>query len=153
MKPEAFQPNPPLTVAIASRDRVYRDSLALPLHRLGFSVQALDLTTSAGPVELDGVDVLVIDVDALTPPDLEVIAGLQVRSPLVEVVAVTGSLPVEDAVHALRSGVFTILEHPVADGLLGRTITDAGRRHRRARARLEELNRTNYTIEGSFSRS
>lgn len=147
------QLTPPLTVAIASRDRVYRDSLSTPLRRRGFGVRALDLSTPLGPVELDGVDVLIVDTDALTSTDLEIIAALQTRSPLVEVVAVTGSLPVEEAVDALRSGVFTVLQHPVADDLLVETISQAGRRHHRARARLEELNRAHYTTEGEVERS
>jgi DNA-binding NtrC family response regulator len=147
------QLTPPLTVAVASRDRVYRDSLSAPLRRRGFGVRTLDLTTPLGPVELDDIDVLVVDTDALTSTDLEIIAGLQTRFPLVEVVEVTGSLPVEEAVDALRSGVFTVLQHPVADDLLVETIAQAGRRHLRARARLEELNHTRYTVGSDADRT
>ena len=66
----------------------------------------------------DGVDVLVVDTDALARAELEDLSRLRERWPLVEVVAVTGSLPVEEAVEALREGVFTILQHPAVGVLL-----------------------------------
>jgi len=153
MGAEHRPPSPPLTVAIASRDRVYRESLALPLRRFGILVHELGLDASCGRAELADVDVLVIDTDALSPADLESINGLHVRWPLVEVVAVTGDLPVEKAVEALRAGFFTVLQHPVADQLLVETISQAGRRHHRARARLEELNHTRYTVGSDVDRT
>lgn len=133
-----------LTVAIASRDRVYRESLALPLQRRGLRVRRLELDGDVGGTGLEDVDVLVIDSDGLRPADLERINRLHVRWPLVEVVAVTGELTVEEAVDALRAGVFTVLQHPVADEHLVATIAQAGHRHQRARARLEELSRASY---------
>jgi DNA-binding NtrC family response regulator len=135
---------PQLRVAIASDDRVYRDSLALPLRRHGFVVCLFVPGAVAAPAALDGVDVLVVDTDALTRADLEGISRVRERWPLVEVVAVTGSLPVEEAVEALREGVFTVLQHPVADELLVATIARAGQRHRRAKTRLDELNHARY---------
>lgn len=139
--------NPPLTVAIASRDRVYRDSLSTPLRRRGLEVIELDPMTSDADVELSSVDVLIIDTDALSPDDLEKVSRLHARWPLVEIVAVSGDLPIEEAVEALRSGFFTVLQHPVADDQLVETIVQAGRRHQRAKARFEELDRTSYSTE------
>jgi len=152
MGADAPSPLPTLTVAIASRDRVYRDSLSLPLRRFGLRVRDLELTSNGRPAELDDVDVLVIDSDALSPADLEHINRLHVRWPLVEVVAVTGGQPVEEAVEALRAGVFTVLQHPVADELLLATIIQAGTRHHRARTRIEELNRARYNGERGVDR-
>jgi DNA-binding NtrC family response regulator len=145
MGAEASKLDPPLTVAIVSRDRVYRDSLAQPLRRFALRVRTLQMTASGEPADLEDVDVLVIDTDALSAGELAGLNRLHARWPLVEVVAVTGGLPVEEAVEALRAGVFTVLQHPVADRLLVETITQAGRRHRRARARLEELSRASYS--------
>lgn len=147
MGAEASKLDPPLTVAIVSRDRVYRDSLAQPLRRFALRVRTLEMTANDEPADLEGVDVLVIDTDALSAGELARLNRLHARWPLVEVVAVTGGLPVEEAVEALRAGVFTVLQHPVADRLLVETITQAGRRHRRARARLEELSRASYATE------
>jgi len=62
MGAEHRPPSPPLTVAIASRDRVYRESLALPLRRFGILVHELGLDASCGRAELADVDVLVIGV-------------------------------------------------------------------------------------------
>lgn len=144
MGAEMVTPPRSLTVAIASRDRVYRESLALPLQRRGLRVRPLELDGDVFGTGLEGVDVLVIDSDGLRPADLERINRLHVHCPLVEVVAVTGDLTVEEAVDALRAGVFTVLQHPVADEHLVATIAQAGQRHQRARARLEELNHARY---------
>lgn len=144
MGAEASKLDPPLTVAIVSRDRVYRDSLAQPLRRFALRVRTLQMTASGEPADLEGVDVLVIDTDALSAAELARLNRLHARWPLVEVVAVTGGLPVEEAVEALRAGIFTVLQHPVADPLLVETIAQAGRRHRRAQARMEELSRASY---------
>jgi DNA-binding NtrC family response regulator len=142
-----FQQTPPVTVAIATRDRVYRDSLSTPLRRRGLRVIELDPAAPDAQRELEAVDVLIIDTDALSPLDLENVSRLHARWPLVEIVAVSGDLPIEEAVEALRSGFFTVLQHPVADDRLAETIIQAGRRHQRARTRLEELNHASYSGE------
>jgi DNA-binding NtrC family response regulator len=136
----------PMHVAIATRDRVYGDSLAAPLTRWGLRVSTLALTASEDHPTLADIHVLVVDIDALGARDLELIDQLHAGSPLVEVVAVTGDLPVEDAVEALRAGFFTVLQHPVADRLLVETILLAGRRHHRACARLAELEDARFAI-------
>jgi len=153
MGDELTETRPELSVAIASGDRVYRDSLAQPLRRHGFAVRSFAPAGCADASALAGVDVLILDTDALTPADLESVRRLREGWPLVEVVAVTGSLPVEDAVEALRAGVFTVLQHPVADELLVTKITQAGSRHRRAKARLDELNHARYGIEEAVESS
>lgn len=135
----------PLTVAIVSRDRVYRDSLASPMRRLGLRVVALELGNEDVPASLAGIDVLVVDSDALWADDLDSVNRLRASWPLVEVVAVAGDLPVEEAVEALRAGVFSVLQHPVTDDVLVATIAEAARRYRRGRTRLEELNGASYS--------
>ena len=128
-----------VTVAIASRDRVYLDSLAASLACRGLVPLAFPVAEEPR-LSLSGVDVLVLDTDTLTDSDLERVAIAQQSQPLVEVVAVAGDSAVAEAVKALRAGVFTVLQHPVADGLLVEALVAAGRRHRHARERLEELN-------------
>lgn len=134
------RPEPPITVAVASRDRVYLDSLSTSLCRRGLVVLPMPATSEGAWRSLEGVDVLVLDTDSLTPSDLERAASLRSHHPLVEVVAIAGDSPVSDAVKALRTGVFTVLQHPVADGLLVEALVAAGRRHRHAQIRLEQLN-------------
>jgi DNA-binding NtrC family response regulator len=133
-------PEPSVTVAVASRDRVYLDSLSSSLTRRGLAVRLLQAASEGAWGSLEGVDVLVLDTDSLTASDLERAASLRRHHPLVEVVAVAGDSPVSEAVKALRTGVFTVLQHPVADGLLVEALVAAGRRHRHARMRLEQLN-------------
>jgi DNA-binding NtrC family response regulator len=133
-------PDPPITVAVVSRDRVYLDSLSASLGRRGLVVRVFLPAGEVPPTSLEGVDVLVLDTDSLTASDLELATDLQRGHPLVEVVAIAGDSPVADAVKALRAGVFTVLQHPVADGTLVEVLIAAGRRHRHARERLAELN-------------
>jgi DNA-binding NtrC family response regulator len=136
------EPVPSFTVAVASRDRVWVDSLSSSLGRHGLRVRELALAEAPRSAALVGVDVLLLDTDSLTAEDLALAAALRRSVPLVEVVALAGDSPVADAVRALRDGVFTVLQHPVADGLLLESLVAAGRRHRHAQARFEELNGT-----------
>ena len=129
----------PITVAVASRDRVWVDCLAASLGRRGLRVRELALAAAAPASALAGVDVLVLDTESLTAEDLAATAGLRRSFPLVEVVAIAGDSAVADAVRALRDGVFTVLQHPVADGELLESLVAAGRRHRHAQARFQEL--------------
>lgn len=133
-------PDPPITVAVASRDRVYLDSLSASLGRDGLIVRGFLPAGGRPGASLEGIDVLVLDTESLTSADLELAADQRRDHPLVEVVAIAGESQVADAVRALRAGVFTVLQHPVADGTLVETLSAAGRRHRSARARLAELN-------------
>ena len=129
----------PITIAVASRDRVWADCLAASLGRRGLLVRELALATTQRATALAGVDVLVLDTESLTAGDLATTASLRRSFPLVEVVAIAGDSAVADAVRALRDGVFTVLQHPVADGELLESLVAAGRRHRHAQARFQEL--------------
>lgn len=141
MSPTVRRSVEPITVAVASRDRVYLESLSASLAQGGLAVRVLaSFEEAASTVTLEGVDVLLLDTESLGAPDLDLAAAMQHANPLVEVVALAGSSTVADAVKALRAGVFTVLQHPVADGLLVEALLAAGRRHRRACQRLEELN-------------
>lgn len=129
-----------ITVAVATRDRVYLDSLSISMVRFGIVVRPLNPDSNEQPNALEDVEVLVLDTDSLTGRDLERAEDLRRERPLVEVLAIAGDSPVADAVRALRAGAFTVLQHPVADATLAQALTAAGRRHRRAKARLTALN-------------
>ncbi len=134
-----------ITVAVATRDRVYLDSLTSSLGRFGIVIRPLTPDSSEHPTSLEGVEVLVLDTDGLTRLDLEWAEDLRSDHPLVEVLAIAGDSPVADAVRALRAGAFTVLQHPVADSLLVEALVAAGRRHRHARSRIEALNGADST--------
>jgi DNA-binding NtrC family response regulator len=133
-------PEPPIDVAVATRDLVYLESLTTSLARFGIAVRSLAPGGGADTVTLEDLDVLVLDTDSLAPTDLEWVEAVHRDRPLVEVLAIAGDSSVADAVRALRAGVFTVLQHPVADTLLAEALLAAGRRHRHARARLDALN-------------
>ncbi|HOC43880.1 MAG TPA: hypothetical protein PKJ99_12765 [Thermoanaerobaculales bacterium] len=129
----------PITVAVASRDQVWMDCLSAQLGRRGLLVRELALAVEPRAAVLAGVDVVVLDTQSLTSADLATAQSMRRSFPLVEVVAIAGDSPVADAVRALRDGVFTVLQHPVAGDLLLESLVAAGRRHRHAQARFEEL--------------
>lgn len=140
MKPHQRPAEPPITAAVASRDRVWLDSLAASLSRFSITVRTLDPDAAGPSRSLAGIDVLVLDTDSLSGTDLAWVDALHAEHPLVEVLAIAGGSSVADAVRALREGAFTVLQHPVADARLAEALLAAGRRHRHARIRLEALN-------------
>jgi len=73
----------PITVAVASRDRVWADCLAASLSRRGLLVRELALAGTPRESVLAGVDVLVLDTESLTAQDLSTTASLR-RSSSVE---------------------------------------------------------------------
>ncbi|HSN55141.1 MAG TPA: hypothetical protein VLT32_10730 [Candidatus Sulfomarinibacteraceae bacterium] len=139
MTPHQRPPEPPITAAVASRDRVWLDSLAASLSRLSIVVRTLDPRATDPSCSLAGIDVLVLDSDSLSGTDLAWVDTLHADHPLVEVLAIAGGSSVADAVRALREGAFTVLQHPVTDARLAEALLAAGRRHRHARIRLDAL--------------
>ena len=158
MKPANRSSDPPLVVAIASSDRVYTKSLIDLFNHEGFSSFSVDLSRAVNRADLADIDVLVLDISGLAIDEVELVVRLQRFEPLIEVVAIAGDSPVADAVKALRSGVFTVLQHPVPTAGLLDAIIQAGRRHRRAWVRLAELNDgrradvSHVSRRGSFSK-
>lgn len=86
-------------------------------------------------------DVLLLEARALDDADLATLQRIRECSPLTEVVAISASGLVDDAVQALRSGVFAILLRPVAEDELIDTIVSASERKRRAEGRMRVLGR------------
>jgi DNA-binding NtrC family response regulator len=140
MSDQSRAPKSTITVAVASRDQVYLDSLSVSLSRFGIKIRQLAPGGDTSTVSLEDVEVLVLDTDSLTGPDFEWVESLKRDQPLVEVLAIAGDSTVTDAVRALRAGAFAVLQHPVPDPLLIDELVAAGRRHRHARKRLDELN-------------
>ncbi len=137
---------PPIDVAVATRDLVYLESLTTSLARYGISVRSLAPGGEAATETLEDLEVLVLDTESLAPSDLEWVEAVHRARPLVEVLAIAGEPSVAEAVRALRAGVFTVLQHPVADALLAEALRAAGRRHRHAKARLDALNGASHGL-------
>ena len=140
---------PPIDVAVATRDLVYLESLTMSLARFGISVRSLTPGEAIGTETLEGLEVMVLDTESLAPSDLEWVEAVHRDWPLVEVLTIAGEPSVAEAVRALRTGVFTVLQHPVADALLAEALLAAGRRHRHARARLDALNGKRHHLDAA----
>jgi DNA-binding NtrC family response regulator len=61
------------------------------------------------------------------------------HSPLIEIVAISEDPPVESAVQALRSGIYTLLAYPVSDDQILDAIRAATSRKRRGEERIRAL--------------
>lgn len=120
-------------VAVVSRDRTLAAAVSGELARRGFA-------TAPWPTQL-GVEVALIDADRIDDEDLAAIERLRAADPLLELVLLAGGPDVEEAVRALRSGVFAVLEHPVSGDEVAAAIAAAAERHARARRRIRELAR------------
>lgn len=97
----------------------------------------------ARPVEgsgdaLNDADVVVLE-DLDRDEEQRVIAHLRSRAPLAEVVVIASHRPMEEAMSALRSGVFAVLTHPVSTQEIVNEIARAATRKRRAEARIRQL--------------
>jgi len=128
-----------IQVLIASGDRVFADHL-----RACLAAKSMEVTLWAAPAvgplpDLSGVDVLLVETFGLGEAQRELLDALHEAAPLVEVVAISSDPAVENAVQALRAGVFAILEYPVSSDVIAREITHACDRKRRAEQRIRQL--------------
>jgi DNA-binding NtrC family response regulator len=89
--------------------------------------------------DLSSVDVLLVETYGLGEAQRELLDSLHEAAPLVEVVAISSDPGVEDAVQALRAGVFTVLEYPVSSDVIVTEVTLACERRRRAEQRIRQL--------------
>lgn len=134
-------PESPIRVVVVSSDRVYASSLAEFLTAAGMTVRCLSPTQRLpDPVLTEGwADVVLVEIHGLDSSEWRLLEDVRRREPLVEVVAISSDPVVEDAVCALREGVYSVLQYPVSSEQLADTITRAVARKRRAEGRLREL--------------
>jgi len=128
-------------VLVASRDQVFARSLKESLESKGADVQ-LWKGSGASPADgaqLDGVDVLLIETHGLGEADASLVERVREHSPMIEIVAISEDPPVESAVQALRSGIYTLLAYPVSDDQILDAIRAATSRKRRGEQRIKAL--------------
>lgn len=144
----------PIRVVVASRDRVYAASLARQFADVGIVVTQCMPGEECESVaeDIGRADVLVMESDGSRDDERALLARVRALSPLVEVIAISAKTAVVEAVRGFRSGLFAVLELPVASEELVATVTDACRRKRRAEDRIRELDRAgNWQPRGSRS--
>lgn len=129
----------PVHVLIASGDRVFASHLCACLAAEAMTVTLWEAPATGPLPDLAGVDVLLIETFGLGEAQRELLDTLHEAAPLVEVVAISEDPAVENAVQALRAGVFAILEYPVSSDVIAREITRACERKRRAERRIRQL--------------
>ncbi len=141
MHPPASSLPPRTSVLVASRDRVFARSLQASLQSKGAEVQLWDgqSASSAEGAQLEGVDVLLIETHGLGEADASLVERVRDRSPMIEIVAISEDPPVESAVQALRSGIYTLLAYPVSDGQILEAVGEATTRKRRGEQRIRAL--------------
>jgi DNA-binding NtrC family response regulator len=129
-------------VLVASNDLVYGDSLRSRLSRTGMEVeqQTVAAAVDRSNTALARVDVMLVEATGLSPDDWRGLDRVRQRSPLVELVLIAADPQVREAVSALRSGVFAVLQHPISGPELARTLVSACTRKRHAEARIWQLN-------------
>jgi DNA-binding NtrC family response regulator len=128
-------------VLVASRDQVFARSLKESLDAKGAEVQLWEGagTSPADGAQLEGVDVLLIETHGLGEADASLVERVREHSPMIEIVAISEDPPVESAVQALRSGVYTLLAYPVSDDQILDSIRAATSRKRRGEQRIKAL--------------
>lgn len=129
---EAFVMAPP-RVAILSRDPAFAESL-----RASFAATIVALPAGGSDRVPADADVVVLE-DLGHEEEQRVIEHLRCSAPLAEVVVIATHRPMEEAMSALRSGVFAVLTYPVSTDELVNEITRATSRKRRAEARIRQL--------------
>lgn len=144
-------PEPPIRVVVVSSDRVYASSLEEFLTAVGMTVRCLSPTQRLpDPVPTEGwADVVLVEIHGLDSSEWRLLEDVRRREPLVEVVAISSDPVVEDAVCALREGVYSVLQYPVSSEQLADTITRAMARKRRAEGRLRELDEDRLGAAGA----
>ncbi|MFH1176923.1 MAG: hypothetical protein V1750_05910 [Acidobacteriota bacterium] len=139
----AEQPRSPVRLLIASSDAVYRRYLADRLRSCGIEVLPWEEGDKESGERLDAsrVDVLLVETHGLDDADWALIEEVRDRAPLIEIIAISSDPQVENAVQALRSGVFEILTYPVSDSHLVNAITSACSRKRYGEDRIKATER------------
>jgi DNA-binding NtrC family response regulator len=141
MAPPSVTLLPGTRVLVASRDRLFTQSLAESLRSRGAQIHPWE-TPLAGSTEgqrLERIDVLLIEAHGLGEAEWALVDRVRERSPLTEIIAISSDPLVESAVQALRSGIYTLLTYPVSDEQLLEVIAEAGERKRRCEERIEAL--------------
>ena len=129
----------PIRVLLASGDRVFADHLCTCLAAKNMAVTVWAAPAGGLLPDLALTDVLLVETYGLDEAQRELLDALRDAAPLVEVVAISSDPAVEDAVQALRAGVFAVLEYPVSSDVIANEITRAGERKRRAEHRIRQL--------------
>ena len=140
--PAPTSPPPPRPrVLVASRDQVFARSLKESLEAKGAAVQLWigSAASSADGEQLEGIDVLLIETHGLGETDGSLVERVREHSPMIEIVAISEDPPVESAVQALRSGIYTLLAYPVSDDQILDAIHAATSRKRRGEQRIKAL--------------
>jgi two-component system, NtrC family, response regulator GlrR len=128
-------------VLVISADSLYARLLQELLQRTGMQAQRWEATgvDPQSTTDLAEIDVLLVEIHAPGDRESSLVDLVRERSPMVEIVVISSDPDVEDAIQALRRGVFAVLTYPVDDDHLVGAITDAFARKRRGEERIQVL--------------
>ncbi|HEY3359288.1 MAG TPA: hypothetical protein VGQ83_38925 [Polyangia bacterium] len=145
--PQSSSPAP--RVLVASRDPAAAAALLELLAEAGMAahrVEPAGLAPVAGAAserpatDLGAFDVVLIDSPDLGEAEWTLVARVRARSPMMEIVIIAADGAVDNAVLAVRTGVFAVLPSPVTREQLRTAVAGAHRRKRRGEQRIAALN-------------
>jgi DNA-binding NtrC family response regulator len=132
---------PRIRVLVAARDPAIARGLLEMLEAIGMEVhQGEPQGAVQGGADLATIDILLLETSAFGDAEWALVERVREGSPMVEIVAVSADLAVENAVTAVRAGVYTVLGAPVTPGALVAAIRSAHDRKRRGEQRIQVLN-------------
>jgi FixJ family two-component response regulator/two-component sensor histidine kinase len=147
---EGFGPSPqvPTTVLVADDEEGFAEMLGKRMARRNITV----LTASSGQETLaqllanPALDVIVLDMKMPDMDGTEVLAEIKRRSPLVEVILLSGHTTVESAIDGMRLGAFDYLVKPCELSVLVAQIEKARARKARQEERIMEARLREITM-------
>ena len=128
---------PPIRVVLACEDQAYADRLMEILSAQGVVVLR---SGDVDDQQLARADVLLMEIQDLGVGDRQLLTRIRSVAPLMEVVAISAEPMTQNAVRALRTGVFVVLPYPVSVEQLMNALTSARGRKSRAEKRMKQLN-------------
>lgn len=141
-----------ITVLLVDDDPAFRHVMSVELERLGYRVTAVGAAEEAiAAARSNEPDVVLLDLRLPGVKGLEALLAIKAKSPLSEVIMLTGHGSIDTAIESIRSGAFDYVLKPCPlDELDVRIQRAVERRALRQRNRLLESALTPPDASGSF---
>ena len=147
---------PDATILVVDDEQDIRDASERILVRTGFQVlKASDGDKALNILDMDGIDIVLLDLKMPGMDGLEVLKRIRKRSETIQVIVITGYATVETAIEAMKQGAYDFIPKPFEPDQLRIVVNRAWEKIRfiQEAQRLEqEKNRTLYDLDTEKSR-